>query len=177
MSRIPPLGYSSNGLHRLLQGEFPVSRYDDSVPAGRRQRRRRRATPPTSPIGVTLTSVQPTPPTRSRISITENAAGGATYHYRVRAINGRWRRRLGRLWRDGCRAEDHCLVLSRGPDAPVLTATATSVKDILLQWNVPASNGTEFEGYELQRWNGVSSWTNLWHQLATCLPMLPMIRT
>ena len=37
------------------------------------------------------------------------------------------------------------------PATPDLTATATGMNDILLQWNVPASNGATITGFELQR--------------------------
>ena len=41
----------------------------------------------------------------------------------------------------------------RAPAAPMLTATALSDTEILLEWNVPTSNGTTIDGYDVRRWN------------------------
>ena len=39
------------------------------------------------------------------------------------------------------------------PDAPTLTATAVSASEILLEWNVPADNGTPILGFVIQQWD------------------------
>ena len=103
------------------------------------------------------TSVRPTPPTMTEYTHT-NAAGGATYHYRVRAVNGNG----PGTWipdPDVANAPDVMVAIAlRAPNAPVLTATATGKTDILLTWNVPESNGSTITGFEIQLWDGTSDY-------------------
>ena len=72
--------------------------------------------------------------------------GGSTYEYRVRAVNGNG----DSGWSDAVASID---IDTRGPEAPVLTATAVGSTEIVLQWNVPETNGTVIDGYEIQQWN------------------------
>ena len=37
---------------------------------------------------------------------------------------------------------------ARDPDAPALTASVLSATEVLLQWNIPASNGTPITGFD-----------------------------
>ena len=89
-------------------------------------------------------SKTPTPPTNAAYSHT-GLEGGKRYVYRVRAINavgsGAWSA-------DFSQTTD-----TRPPDAPELTATALSNTEILLEWNVPADNGTPFTGFSIQQWD------------------------
>ena len=89
------------------------------------------------------TSVQPTPPTMAAYTHM-NAAGGAIYHYRIRAVNGKG----AGNWTES----ETATIPARGPDAPVLTATTTGATDILLEWNLPEGNGTVIDEFELQTW-------------------------
>ena len=66
----------------------------------------------------------------------EDVPGGTMYEYRVRAVNGNGEG----PWSDT--ASVSLDVPARAPDAPVLTATVTGPKDILLEWTVPNSNGS-----------------------------------
>ena len=103
-------------------------------------------------------TVQPTPPTMNAYTH-ENAAGDATYHYRVRAVNGRgpgdWSTTTVMQAFD-----------ARDPAAPVLTAIATGANDVLLEWNVPQSNGATINGFQLQRLNTVPE-TDVWENVGT----------
>ena len=90
---------------------------------------------------------QPTPPTMAEYTH-EDAAGAATYHYRVRAVNGRGPG-------DWSTTEVMQEFTARDPAAPVLTAIATGANDVLLEWNVPQSNGATINGFQLQRLNTV----------------------
>ena len=38
------------------------------------------------------------------------------------------------------------------PDAPALTASVLSATEVLLQWNIPASNGTTIAGFDIRQW-------------------------
>ena len=57
------------------------------------------------------------------------------YAYRVRAVSGKGEGD----WSDASTVVN---VIARSPDAPVLTATVTGPKDILLEWTVPGNNGS-----------------------------------
>ena len=82
----------------------------------------------------------------------ENVEGGTgvMWEYRVRAVNGNgagdW------TGNDDARVQ----VPARDPSAPMLTASAISDTEILLEWNVPQNNGTMITGYEVQQWGGTS---------------------
>ena len=70
---------------------------------------------------------------------------GRGYYYRLRASNdidaSKWS------------AEVSGMTLAGNPDAPMLTATATSSTSVKLTWTVPDDNGTPITGYQLQRWD------------------------
>lgn len=84
----------------------------------------------------------------------ENVEGGAAvnWEYRVRAVNGNG----GGAWTadDGVQVQ----VPARAPSAPMLTASAISDTEILLEWNVPQNNGTPITGFEVQQWDGTSAY-------------------
>ena len=88
-------------------------------------------------------SVQPTPPTANSYPHA-NAAGAETYRYRVRAVNGKG----AGDWS----ATNDQIFDARGPNTPVLSATATGTSDILVAWNVPEGNGTVIDNFVLQSW-------------------------
>ena len=93
-------------------------------------------------------SVTPTPPS-SRSYTHENIPGSAIFHYRVRAVNARG----NGTWFPAADGNDVALTTTaRDPSRPVLTAIATGMKDVLLQWNTPESNGSTLNGFELQVW-------------------------
>ena len=75
-----------------------------------------------------------------------NAAGGASFEYRVRAVNlsgaGAW-----------SAASTAVAVDPRPAGAPELTATSAGPDEILLEWNTPQDNGTDITGYVIQRWD------------------------
>ena len=89
----------------------------------------------------------PTPPTNTSYRHTD-LPGGKRYVYRVRAVNssgaGPW---------STVEANDVTSTDARDPDAPMLTATTVGATEILLEWNMPNSNGTPIAGYEIQRWD------------------------
>ena len=94
-------------------------------------------------------SGQPTPPTNSEFDHL-NAPGGSTFRYRVRAVNGNG----AGPWAPAADSPDQqdLILAARGLGTPVLTATLTGMTDILLQWNVPASNGATLDSFDLQVW-------------------------
>ena len=49
-------------------------------------------------------------------------------------------------------------VPARAPSPPVLTATALNDTEILLEWNKPFDNGTDIDGYVVQRFDNEGSW-------------------
>ena len=120
------------------QGEFPITRYELQY----------QRTDDTDDDDADLaewsdaTTVVPTPPTNATYSHA-NVLGGTMYAYRVRAVSGKG----AGDWSD---ASDVVDVTARAPDAPVLTATTTSSSDILLDWTVPANNGSTITGYMLE---------------------------
>ena len=82
-----------------------------------------------------------------------NAAGEATYNYRIRAVSGKG----AGNWTDN----DVAVTFdAREPSKPELTATATGPNDILLEWNVPQNNGTPIIGFHIQRWD-TDAWANV----------------
>ena len=87
----------------------------------------------------------PTPPTNRIMHPHTGLPGGKRYVYRVRAVNSAG---------DGAFSTPVAgIVDPRAPDAPTLTATAVSASEILLEWNVPADNGTPIEGFVIQQWD------------------------
>ena len=50
-------------------------------------------------------------------------------------------------------AESLRFAIALAPAPPVLTATALSDTEILLEWNVPTSNGSTIDGYDIRQWN------------------------
>ncbi len=70
---------------------------------------------------------------------------GTTYHYILQARNA--------IGRSEWSADVSDMTVASNPDAPVLTAMATSSTSIRLTWTVPDDNGTPIDDYELQRWN------------------------
>ena len=93
-------------------------------------------------------SGEPTPPTKSLFEH-KNAPGDSTFHYRVRAVNGSG---PGPWAPAANETPQQQILFSRNLDKPVLTATLTGMTDILLQWNVPASNGATLDSFDLQVW-------------------------
>ena len=87
----------------------------------------------------------PTPPSNITYPHT-GLPGGTRYVYRVRAINAAgsspWSAPPVAMSTD-----------ERDPDAPILTATAVGATEILLEWNVPAGNGTAITGFFIQQWD------------------------
>ena len=105
---------------------------------------------------ISITTLSPTAITYPH----ENAAGGATFHYRVRAVNGKG----PSDWADELAGGGHVTasVDARGPAIPTLTATATGMNDILLQWNIPQNNGATITGFQLARRNAADNgWDNI----------------
>ena len=87
----------------------------------------------------------PTPPTA--LTWTHMMApGGSTFVYRVRAVNG--------SGAGGWSAASSAVTVdARSPAAPMLTATAAGDDEIMLQWMKPEGNGTDIDGYAIQRWD------------------------
>ena len=89
----------------------------------------------------------PTPPTNLTYPHT-GLPGGTRYVYRVRAINS-----AGESpWTvpDAAAADS---TVARDPDAPMLTASAVSESEIVLEWNKPNGNGSDVTDYEIQQWS------------------------
>ena len=86
----------------------------------------------------------PTPPTST--SFTHMMAPGlSAFSYRVRAVNGSG----PGAWSDpGVETVD-----ARGPDAPMLTATAVGDDEIMLQWTIPGKNGSTITGFDIRQWD------------------------
>ena len=84
-------------------------------------------------------------------------AGGVTYVYRVRAVNA-----IGAAdWSDAAAQP----IGARAPGVPVLTALANGKNEILLEWTVPAINGSGIEDYNLQRWVPGTGQEGTWTEL------------
>ena len=54
---------------------------------------------------------------------------------------------------------------ARPADAPALTASVLSATEVLLQWNIPAGNGTTITGFDIRQWvpavgDGDGDWGN-----------------
>ena len=90
------------------------------------------------------TTVVPVPPTNTSF-VHQNVAGGSRYEYRVRAVNA--------AGESDFTAEIEASVAARAPEAPTLTASAVGAAEILLEWNKPEGNGTEYTGYVIQQWD------------------------
>ena len=86
----------------------------------------------------------PTPPTNTMYSHT-GLPGGTRYVYRVRAVNSAGNGEFS--------TPVAGIVDPRAPDAPTLTATAVGASEVLLEWNVPADNGTPILGFVIQQWD------------------------
>jgi titin len=102
------------------------------------------------------TIVTPTPPTNIVYKHT-GVEGMKRYVYRVRAVNsvgpGEWS------------AQDDADTAARDPDAPALTASVLSATEVLLQWNIPAGNGTTITSFDVRQWvpavgDGDGDWGN-----------------
>ena len=108
---------------------------------------------------------RPNPPTNPEFEHA-NPDGGSMYEYRVRAVNGHG---AGAWSGDPSGTPTRAEVPARAPAAPMLTATALGMDEILLEWTIPQDNGTEIGGFSIQQWNpdgdgGVGAWdttTNL----------------
>ena len=48
------------------------------------------------------------------------------------------------------------------PADPELTATAVGTNEVLLEWTIPEGNGSNFEGYVIQRWDPSVAVTPAW---------------
>jgi len=94
----------------------------------------------------------PTPPTALTWTHMQ-APGNSTYVYRVRAVNGSG----AGAWSDASAA---VTVTARAPAAPTLTATAVGPDEIMLQWNIPESNGTDITGFSIQQWDATTDPAN-----------------
>ena len=120
------------------QGEFPITRYEVQY----------QRTDDTDDDEADLedwsdaTTDEPTPPTNTQY-LHVDVPGDTMYAYRVRAVSGKGEGD----WSDASNVVD---VIARSPDAPVLTATVTGPKDILLEWTVPGNNGSTITGYQLE---------------------------
>ena len=90
------------------------------------------------------TSMTPTPPTNI-VHPHTGVEGNKRYVYRVRAVNsvgdGQWS------------TEEGATTAARAPDAPALTASVLSATEVLLQWNIPASNGTVIASFDIRQWD------------------------
>ena len=86
----------------------------------------------------------PNPPTNTTLDH-NNREGAKRYVYRVRAINSAG----NSPWSDNGFGTTE----ARAPGDIMLDASAVGATEILLEWNVPADNGSNFAGYEIQRWN------------------------
>ncbi len=77
----------------------------------------------------------------------KNVEGGTDvmWEYQVQAVNSSG----GGAW-----ARASVPVPARAPSPPVLTATALSDTEILLEWSKPIANGSNIDGYEVQMWDG-----------------------
>ena len=80
------------------------------------------------------------------------APGLSAFSYRVRAVNGSG----AGAWS----AIATTTINARGPDAPVLTATAVGDDEIMLQWTIPGSNGTDISGFDIRQWDSVTDPAN-----------------
>ncbi len=70
---------------------------------------------------------------------------GTIYNYVIRAENS-----LG--WSPTWSPSIMATTRAAAPDVPVLTATASGRDTVILEWTVPANNGSPITDYELQRW-------------------------
>ena len=75
----------------------------------------------------------------------EDLAPGTRYYYVLRASNA--------IGNSDWSADVSGMTTGGNPDAPELTAMATSSTSVRLTWTVPAENGTPITGYQLVRWN------------------------
>ena len=89
-------------------------------------------------------SVTPTPAT-SLMFTHKNIPGDAIFHYRVRAVSARGEG----AWFPPDGTDFTLETDPRDPAMPVLTATATGMTNILLEWTVPDTNGKPITGYDL----------------------------
>ena len=83
----------------------------------------------------------------------EDAEGGnadpdVVWVYRVRAVNSNGEGEWSAVYLAD--------VPARAPSAPVLTATALSDEEVLLEWNVPSGNGTTIDGYDIRMWDSTA---------------------
>jgi len=81
-----------------------------------------------------------------------SAPGATNWIYRVRAVNGSG----AGAWSDNSAATT---VAARAPDAPMLTATAEGPDEIMLQWMIPETNGTDITGFSIQQWDNADPGT------------------
>jgi len=84
----------------------------------------------------------------------EDLAPGKRYHYILVARNA--------IGDSPWSADVSGMTVAGNPDAPELTAMATSSTSIRLTWTVPEDNGTPITGYELQRWDPTSGDDGAW---------------
>ena len=73
------------------------------------------------------------------------APGLSAFSYRVRAVNGSG----AGAWSEAATTT----INPRGPDAPVLTATAVGDDEIMLQWTIPGKNGSTITGFDIRQWD------------------------
>ena len=87
----------------------------------------------------------PPGPDVARTYEVKGLTAGATYYYRVAAVNSQ-----------GTGPYSEYVAASTAPSTrphtPTLTATATGPYTIELTWNIPADNGTTLVGFEIEKW-------------------------
>ena len=133
-----------NGASPILGYEVQYQRVDDNTPAN------------SVDNDEWATSMRTTATATSWVHM--QAPGLSSWVYRVRAVNGSG----AGAWSANSNQAD---VVARAPDAPMLTATAEGPDEIMLQWNIPESNGTVITGFAIQQWDnqtpGAWATTNL----------------
>ena len=129
---VPWTAPGNNGASPILGYEVAYQRVDDNTPADSVDDDEWATSMRTSATAVNWVHM--------------SAPGGTSWVYRVRAVNGSG----AGAWSDNTAAT---AVAARAPDAPMLTATAEGPDEIMLQWTIPESNGTDITGFSIQQWD------------------------